>query len=119
MTGGYADWVRQRSAPVAAEKKSKARTPATAGGAAPRQKTSARAKLSFKESRELESLPGSIAALEAEQADITRQLADSALYRDQPARVQALQQRYTQIETELMQCLARWEELEARQPPES
>ena len=40
--------------------------------------------------------------------------ADPALYRDQGERVQALRQRYTAIEGELMQCLARWEELEGR-----
>ncbi len=113
--GGYADWVRQRSTPVAPEKKSKGRAPKAAAGAPDRQKGSAGAKLNYKEMRELEALPGTIAALESEQAEITRALADSALYREQPARVQALQQRYTQIETELMQCLARWEALEARQ----
>jgi ATP-binding cassette subfamily F protein uup len=79
-----------------------------------REKTSA--KLSYKETRELEVLPERIAALESEQAEITRQLADASVYRDQPSGVQALQNRYSAIEDELMQCLARWEELEARQP---
>ena len=97
------------------EKKGKARTTESVPSAPTRKTTAPRAKLSVKESRELEALPGSIATLEAEQAEITRQLTDSALYRDQPERVQALQQRYTHIETELMQCLARWEALEARQ----
>jgi ATP-binding cassette subfamily F protein uup len=81
--------------------------------ARPREKTSAR--LSYKESRELDALPERIAALETEQAEITRELADSALYRDQPDRVRELHQRYTQIENDLMARLTRWEELEARQ----
>ena len=63
--------------------------------------------------RELEALPQKIAALEQEQAQITAELADSALYRDQPDRVKTLQQRYGAVEEELMLCLARWEALEA------
>jgi ATP-binding cassette subfamily F protein uup len=104
--GGYSDWVRQRSA---------ASTPQDAKhkGAAPRVRTSS-TKLSFRETRELEALPAAIAALESEQAGITAQLGDSALYRDEPGRVQALQARYTEIEAELMRKLARWEALEAK-----
>jgi ATP-binding cassette subfamily F protein uup len=70
--------------------------------------------LSYNETRELESLPDKVAALESEQAAITGELADPALYKDRPDRVQALQQRYSEIESELMACLARWEDLEAR-----
>jgi ATP-binding cassette subfamily F protein uup len=111
--GGYSDWVRQRDLPTAPEAKS--REPVRRAQPQPRrEKTSL--KLSYKETRELEGLPERIAALEAEQADITRQLADAAVYRDQPEGVQALQNRYSAIEDELMHCLARWEELEARQP---
>ena len=62
-----------------------------------------------------EALPGKIEALEGEQSAITAALADPAVYRDQPDRVHALQSRYSAIEAELMQSLARWEELEARQ----
>ena len=111
--GGYSDWVRQREAATATGAKPK--EPARHSEPQPRrEKTSL--KLSYKEMRELEALPERIAALEAEQADITRQLADPAVYRDQPGGVQALQDRYGAIEDELMRCLARWEELEARQP---
>jgi len=126
--GGYSDYVRQRGAAPQAETGSRGRvtgavartTPVETGAAraAPkRQKASAPAKLTFKETRELERLPQSIVALEREQADITRELGDPVLYRSQPERVQALQKRYTAIESELMDCLARWEALEARQKP--
>jgi ATP-binding cassette subfamily F protein uup len=111
--GGYSDWVRQRAAPQPKETKGKeAATPASAP--APRRKGPSAAKLTFKETRELEALPAAIAALEAEQAEITTQLGDPALYRDAPERVQALQARYTTIEAELMHQLSRWEALEAR-----
>ena len=113
--GGYSDWVRQRAASATKESKSKAAPapPAAPGGAA--TKAAKVVKLTFKETRELEALPRKIAALEEEQARITAELGDAALYRDQPERVKALQQRYTAIESELMQNLARWEALEARQ----
>ena len=109
--GGYSDWVRQRPVPTAKERD------AGGGGKAsvpPRAKSKS-VRLSYKETRELEALPRNIAALEAEQSQITAELAAPQLYRDRPERVQALQQRYAAIESELMQSLARWEELETRQ----
>ena len=72
-------------------------------------------KLSFKEARELEALPAKIEALEREQSEITTQLSDSELYRTDPDKVQALQARYAAIEGELMESLAHWEALEAKQ----
>jgi ATP-binding cassette subfamily F protein uup len=111
--GGYSDWERQRQPMPAAEA---ATQPARKTAASPRPaRAAAQAKLTFKEARELEALPQKISALEAEQAGITRALADPALYRDEPQRVQGLQRRYGEVEEELMQCLARWEALEARQ----
>ena len=109
--GGYSDWVRQRS--VAQPKEARAGEPAKAGQASPRRER-APGKLSYKESRELESLPQRISALEAEQAALARELADPALYRDQPDRVHSMRARYGEIETVLMECLERWEELESR-----
>ncbi|MBI4206411.1 MAG: ATP-binding cassette domain-containing protein [Betaproteobacteria bacterium] len=110
--GGYSDWERQRrgAQPLAedAAKRPPRAAPSAPRGAAPR------AKLSYKETRELEALPQKISGLEAEQASITRELADPVLYRDAPERVRALQERYSAVEDELMQCLARWEELETR-----
>jgi ATP-binding cassette subfamily F protein uup len=107
--GGYSDWVRQRPAATSQER-AREESAKRAQPVRTREKTSS--KLSYKETRELEALPARIAALEAEQTEITRGLGDAALYREQPAQVRALQQRYTDIENELMACLARWEELE-------
>lgn len=72
-------------------------------------------KLTYKEARELEALPGKIEALEREQTQITAKLGDADLYRDDPGEVKALQSRYAAIETELTASLARWEALEAKQ----
>ncbi|HEX2828474.1 MAG TPA: ATP-binding cassette domain-containing protein [Burkholderiales bacterium] len=109
--GGYSDWVRQRPAPAAPEQ-AKPTPPKPAPQPASRAKP---VKLTFRETRELEALPGQIEALEKEQSEITAQLGDSELYRTDPDRVKALQQRYSDIENELMNSLARWEALEAKQ----
>nr|WP_315480445.1 ATP-binding cassette domain-containing protein [uncultured Rhodoferax sp.] len=68
-------------------------------------------KLSFKEQRELDALPEQIAALEAEQKDITEALADGSLYASDNARAIALSERNAQIDEELMNALERWETL--------
>jgi ATP-binding cassette subfamily F protein uup len=70
-------------------------------------------KLSYKEQRELDTLPERIAALEAEQQDITRQLADGNLYASDNARAMGLSARNTEIDNELMAALERWEILGA------
>ena len=69
-------------------------------------------KLSYKESRELAELPDRIAALETEQQTITARLEDPALYQSAPQEAQALAQRLTAIDDELMTLLERWEVLE-------
>jgi ATP-binding cassette subfamily F protein uup len=110
--GGYEDWKLQRErtraavvAPAAAK--------AAALPAAPRP-AAARAKLSYKEQRELEALPGRIEALEAEQKILFERLASASLYTEAPQQVAALQARHDEIEAELMAALERWEILAAR-----
>ena len=68
-------------------------------------------KLSFKEQRELDGLPGAIAALEAEQQGIHESLADGSLYSSDNARALEMSARSAQIDDELMTALERWEEL--------
>ena len=76
--------------------------------AAPAVKTR---KLSYKEQRELETLPEKIAALETEQASITSALADGTLFATDSARALQLTQRNTEIDDELLAALERWEVL--------
>ena len=70
-------------------------------------------KLSYKEQRELDALPARIEALEAEQADIQRALADGTLYSSDAARAAQLLQRNQVIEEELMESIERWTALAA------
>ncbi len=83
---------------------------AVAGSAAP----AARVKRSYKEQRELDALPGRIAALEAEQKTLAEQLADPSTYQKPGADLKAMNERAAEIEEELLTCLERWEALEAR-----
>jgi len=110
--GGYEDWKLQRERTRAALVAPLAARPA--GGPAAARPPAARAKLSYKEQRELESLPGRIEALEAEQKILFERLASPALYTEAPGQVAGLQARHDQIEAELLAALERWETLAAR-----
>lgn len=70
-------------------------------------------KLSYKEQRELEQLPGQITALETEQKVLQDALADGTLYGKDPARAAEMAARAATIDDELMAALERWTELSA------
>lgn len=114
--GGYQDWIdaRERMQRLATEQN----TPPvqTSKPVSAKEKPSRSSnKLSFKEQRELEQLPDEIAALEAEQAQLTEQLLDPLAFRDHPQEAHSWQKRIEEIEELLLDKLARWEELESRQ----
>jgi ATP-binding cassette subfamily F protein uup len=112
--GGYEEWARvlrarqtRRPTPAAAPS-----TDASKRKSTPKAQRSA--KLTFKEAKELEALPSRISALEREQAELERRLADPLLYRTDPEAVRTAKMRYDTIEQDLMRALERWTELEAR-----
>jgi ATP-binding cassette subfamily F protein uup len=72
------------------------------------------AKLSYKEQRELDGLPGLIESLENEQKQIRLTLEDSSLFAKDPAKATALYARDAEIDSELMAALERWETLSAK-----
>ena len=114
--GGVQDWLTQsRRAQAFAQESARAdaTTPAPAKSAAPAAGAAAgsKKKLSYKEQRELESLPAMIEALEQEQRLIHDELADGSLYGTDPARAAELAQRSARIDDELMAALERWETL--------
>lgn len=74
----------------------------------------AKRKLSYKEQRELDELPGRIEALEEEQAELQKTLADPDVYRKEGANMANLTARAEAIDEELMALLERWEELGQR-----
>ncbi len=110
--GGYTDWKR-----LADERALSARVQAQPHKISVREQAApARIrKLSFTEIKELEALPARIEALEREQAELGRRLADPVLYRDRPGEVAGLNQRSAAVERELAASMNRWEQLEAAQ----
>jgi ATP-binding cassette subfamily F protein uup len=105
--GGYTDWLRQHHPhpqPAPAEKEKPA--------APARERT--RAKLSYKETRELAALPGEIEALEAEQHALAARRSAPDYYRQGADALREDQRRSEEIEALLMEKLERWEVLEAK-----
>ncbi len=70
-------------------------------------------KQSYKEQRELETLPGLIETLEKEQKELQAALADGNLFANDAARAAQLSARNGQIDDELLAALERWEALSA------
>jgi ABC transport system ATP-binding/permease protein len=114
--GGVQDWLTQsRRAQVLAQESARADAPSAAPAkpAAPATTPApaSKKKLSYKEQRELESLPAMIEVLEQEQRAIHDELADGSLYGTDPARAAELAQRSARIDDELVAALERWEML--------
>jgi ATP-binding cassette subfamily F protein uup len=108
--GGYDDWLlqsRRRTAETAAfEKTEGKKEPARPQQEKPR-------KLTFKEQKELETLPKRIEELESEQHKIQKDLVDPAFYRESGNKVANYKARLEVLEKELAEVYKRWEELDA------
>ena len=111
--GGWQDWLAQR--PPLPERE--APTPKPPKAEKPRNKANApqqRVRMSFKENKELEELPGKIEALESEQNDLMNKMC-SCDYHKESAEVQkADKARADQLPQLIEQAYARWEELSAK-----
>jgi len=102
--GGYTDWVRQRPAAVTEEKASSKASVRAKG----------KVKLSYKETRELASLPKEIEALEAEQRSLAAKVSAPEYFRLGAEELRADRERSGEIEALLMAKLERWEGLEKK-----
>jgi ATP-binding cassette subfamily F protein uup len=112
--GGYSDWLHQRPKAAPTRKEQKASQAAAAASAstpaAPREKT--RARMSYKDLRELETLPVEIEALEREQAELTSKMSGPEYHRQGPQAMRDDSKRASEIEDLLLTKFARWEALE-------
>jgi ATP-binding cassette subfamily F protein uup len=107
--GGYDDWVRARSAAnVTAPTPAKQVEPARAPRDRPRR-------LSFKEQKELERLPGHIETLESEQTQLQQKFAEPGFYQQPGTEIANVTNRLESLHEELQTAYARWEELETLQ----
>lgn len=117
--GGYQDYLFQRdqqrlmNAKKANASENKDASKAQKGKTAIQPVVSKKVKLSYKDQRELETLPEDIAVIEAEQEQLSAKLADGSWFNtDAQAATQAIT-RLAEIEQELMEKLERWTQLEA------
>jgi ATP-binding cassette subfamily F protein uup len=106
--GGYTDWLRQRPQPKPVTPK--------AGDAARACPVAAVAKrkLSYKEQRELESLPGEIEQLELEQQQLARKMGGADYHRVAPDEMRRDGARAVELETLIAERTERWITLEDR-----
>jgi ATP-binding cassette subfamily F protein uup len=126
--GGYDDWLRQDRArkaqeqqdeKIAAKKKESLAASSPSGGDS-REAGSlaggaqARKKLSFKEQRELDALPDQIQKLEDRQSEVHEVMSGPNFYKKPGAEIARLGSELQQVQQQLAQALARWEELETR-----
>ena len=108
--GGYADYVRQRPAIVVDPLTRGSRNEVERGVSRGKNRT----KLSYKETRELEALPGEIEALEAEQHALAAKMSAPDYFKQSPEALRADRARSAEIEVLLMEKLERWHALEER-----
>jgi ABC transport system ATP-binding/permease protein len=117
--GGYDDWLRQRdAAPFGVEGPDRAvPVPSGARSRTATGKTTALTaakKISYRERRELEALPGRIEALEAEQRTLNGTIADAGFYRQPADAIASALDRLQRVEHDLGDLYARWADLDSR-----
>ncbi len=113
--GGYQDYLAQRErldAKAAANQAKSTNKVEKAENTA--QKLPKKAKLSYKDQRELEQLPELIAALEAEQKTLEDKLADGTWFVNEPDQASQAATRLAEIEEQLLEKLERWTALESQ-----
>jgi ATP-binding cassette subfamily F protein uup len=133
QAGGYSDWEarggrlaaprppgERGTASAAAEADSYApqsaapatTAPAEKAAVAPTPPTPVKRKLSYKEQRELDALPGRIEALEEQQVALETRTADPAFYQQDRETVEAVLAELEGVQAELEAAIERWAELE-------
>ena len=105
--GGYDDWLAQRPRlkPSATESEAK---PASK----PRQ-AKLKAKLTYNQRHELDTLPAKIEALEHEQTELNNKISSEGFYQQPAQQVQATVDRLEAIGAELLELYRSWESLDA------
>jgi ATP-binding cassette subfamily F protein uup len=111
--GGYEDWLRQRPEPA----QPRVLSPLGKLGTTPRRVEGSDAipkKLTYREREELEGLPARIEALEQEQQALAAKIAGPDFYKESADAIRQALDRVERIHDELLEAMARWDELESR-----
>ena len=103
VAGGYADWEAKRVKPNSVKSK--------ASVAAPPPPPTARKKLTYKDQRDYDLLPGRIEAIEKEMAEAETELSDGTLFTRDNARFNALTAKLDTLRDEKAAAEDRWLEL--------
>jgi ABC transport system ATP-binding/permease protein len=112
VAGGYEDWVRKRYEAVRSPAKAAAQGGAKAApSGAPGPRPSTGNKLSYKDQRDYDRLPGEIERLEAEVAADEAALSDPDLYLRDPDRFASLTERIARHRAEIEAAELRWLEV--------
>jgi ATP-binding cassette subfamily F protein uup len=114
--GGYSDYLKQRPAAATARSESEGRstadpTPRAASNPVP---AGQKARLSYKEQRELAALPDEIESLEGEQEQITSLMSTPDYHRLGGEQARVDRRRLEELEELLLLKFARWQALEER-----
>jgi ABC transport system ATP-binding/permease protein len=108
---GYDDWVRQRK-PIAAPRSNEGSAARASSKSVSEPRSETKRKLTFKERKELESLPKKIEQYDAEIAALHREMSEPQFYQQPGTQIAAEQARLKQLEEQLAVAYHRWEELE-------
>jgi ATP-binding cassette subfamily F protein uup len=117
QAGGYSDWLARggRLQEPGGRGNQMPATASTAPKANPTVAAPPRRKLSYKEQRELESLPAAIETLETRHAALAAHIADPAFYQQQREAIDPVIAEMAAVQTELDRAIERWAELEESQ----
>lgn len=114
--GGYDDWLRQRELTTSSfdsAARPKAEMRSSGNEVSTPVKTKTGRKLSFKEQRELESLPAQIDLLETQQAALHSVMAAPSFYQQSKFEIAKVTGQLEKIDRDLAETFHRWESLEA------
>ena len=109
--GGYSDWVRHKKS-ADAKPISTTKSGASIKNTSEQAGTAKTKKLSYKDQRELEALPGTIEQLETEQAQLQATMGGPDFYQQSHEQVNETLERLQAVKEELEACYGRWEALE-------
>jgi ATP-binding cassette subfamily F protein uup len=113
FVGGYSDWAQYRDQRAAAERAQQrnAQTTDTKSAAASVEKKLR--KLSYKDQRDLDTLPAKLEALENEKAGVEAAISDPDFYSRPQDEVNKQLKRIGELTKEIETAYARWTELDA------
>ena len=114
--GGYSDWeARGGSLSEATAVGSKAAKPAKDSSTATQSKASVqKPKLSYKDQRELASLPGKIEKLEKQQSQLVGKISEPGFYQSDSETIQRVNLELAEVQAQLEAAFKRWDELEVK-----